>query len=57
MTLIVRVHASEDVSSRDVGMYLKDALVVGEDHRTYGTGPTEGSLVEVVVPSISLEGR
>lgn len=55
MTLVVRVHAPEDVTRADVEHYLRDALVVGVDHRKYGTGPTEDSLVEVVVPVISLE--
>ena len=56
MTIVVRVHAPEDVSSQDVEMDLKDALVVGVDHQRYGTGPTEGLLVEVVITSvISLE--
>lgn len=55
MTIIVRVHAPEDVSRQDVEMYLKDALVVGVDHQRCGPGPTEDSLVEVVVPIINLE--
>ena len=55
MTIVVQVHAPEDVSRADVEHYLRDALVVGVDHRKYGTGPTEDSLVEVVVPVINLE--
>ena len=56
LTLVVRVHAPEDVSRHDVETYLKDALVVGVDHQRYGTGPTQDSLVEVVLPPvISLE--
>lgn len=57
MTVVVRVHADESVSRQDVERYLRDALVVGVDHERYGTGPTPNSLVEVVVPVISLEGR
>lgn len=57
MTVVVRVHADESVSRQDVERYLRDALVVGVDHERYGTGPTQNSLVEVVVPVISLEGR
>jgi hypothetical protein len=55
LTVVVRVHAPEDVSSHDVETYLKDALRVGVDHKRYGTGPTTDSLVEVAVPVISLE--
>jgi hypothetical protein len=55
LTAVVRVHAPEDVTRADVENYLKDALVVGVDHKRYGTGPTADSLVEVVVPVISLE--
>ena len=55
LTVVVRVHATEDVSRHEVETYLKDALVVGVDHEKYGSGPTEDSLVEVVVPAISLE--
>lgn len=58
MTILVRVHADEDVSRCDIENYLKDSLVVGVDHERYGTGPAPDSLVEVVLPSvISLEGR
>ena len=55
LTVVVRVHAPEYVSSHDVETYLKEALRVGVDHRKYGIGPTEDSLVEVVVPVINLE--
>lgn len=55
LTLVVRVHAPEDISRQDVEKYLKGALFVGVDHRRYDTGPTEGSLVEVLVPVIRLE--
>ena len=55
LTVMVRVHADESVSRRDLENYLKDALSVGVDYEQYGHGPTEGSLVEVVVPAISLE--
>ena len=57
LTVVVQVHAPEHVSRADVEKYIKDALVVGVDHQKYGTGPTEDSLVDVVVPVISLEGR
>ncbi len=56
MTILVRVHADESVSRQDVERYLRDALVVGVDHERFGTGPTPDSLVEVVVPVISLDG-
>ena len=57
MTVVVRVHANENVSRQDVERYLRDALVVGVDHERYGTGPTPNSLVEVVLPPvISLDG-
>jgi hypothetical protein len=55
MTLMVRVHADESVSRKDVERYLRDALVVGVDHERCGTGPTPDSLVEVSVPIIGLE--
>lgn len=56
LSLVVRVHAPEEVSRQDVEKYLRDALVVGVDHERYGTGPSPDSLVEIVVPVISLEG-
>jgi hypothetical protein len=55
LTIVVRVHAPEDVSPADVEKYLKNALVVGVDHERCGHGPTPDSLVEIVVPAISLE--
>lgn len=55
LTVVVTVHAPEDVSRHEVETYLKDALVVSVDHEKYGTGPTPDSLVEVVVPVIILE--
>jgi hypothetical protein len=55
MRVVVRVHATEDVSRHEIERYLRAALVVGVDHDRFGTGPNEGSLVEVIVPSISLE--
>ncbi len=55
MTIVVRVHAPEDVSRHNVERFLRDALVVGLDHEKYGTGPTPDSLVEVSVPAIILE--
>ena len=55
LTLVVRVHAPEHVSRQDVELYLQNALVVGVDYERCGTGPSEDSLVEVVVPVISLE--
>lgn len=55
MTILVRVHADEQVSRGDVERYLRDALVIRVDHRRCGTGPTPDSLVEVVVPLISLD--
>jgi hypothetical protein len=56
LTLVVRAHAPETVSRQDIERYLRDALVVGVDHERCGTGPTPDSLVEVIVPTISLEG-
>jgi hypothetical protein len=55
LTLIIRAYADEGVSRGDVERYLKAALVARLDHKRCGTGPTPGSLVEVVVPVISLE--
>ena len=55
MTIVVRVHAPENVSRHSVERFLRDALVVGLDHEKYGTGPTPDSLVEVSVPAIILE--
>lgn len=55
MTLVVRVHADEDLSKGDVENYLRSALVLGVDHERCGTGPTADSLIEVSVPIISLE--
>ena len=56
LTIVVRVHADESVTRGDIETYLNDALVVRVDHERHGTGPTSHSLVEVVVPLISLEG-
>ena len=56
MTVVVRVHADESVSRQDVERFLREALVLGVDHQRHGTGPTPKSLVEVLVPVISLEG-
>lgn len=55
LTLVVQVHADEEVSKGEVEDYLRSALVFGVDHERCGTGPTADSLVEVVVPVISLE--
>ncbi len=55
MTVIVRVHADESVSRADLENYLRKALVLRIDKERFGTGPTPDSLVEVVVPAISLE--
>lgn len=58
LTVVVTVHAPEEVSRQDVEHYLQNALIVGMDYQKYGTGLTEDSLVEVVLPPvISLEGR
>ena len=56
LTVVVRVHADESVSRQNVERYLRDALVVGVNHQKCGHGPTPDSLVEVVVPVISLDG-
>lgn len=55
LTVVVRVHAEVAVSRHDVEDYIRKALVLGVDHERHGTGPTPGSLVEVVAPVISLE--
>lgn len=56
LTLIVRVHAVESVSRSHIERYLQHALVIGLDHKRFGTGPTPDSLVEIIPPpAINLE--